>query len=67
MAVVSIARADPIAVVAAENFYGDIVEQIGGSGVEGRQHSEQSRPGPAPVRGERCHRTPHRASEAVRV
>jgi len=34
MAVVSIARADPIAVVAAENFYGDIVEQIGGSGVK---------------------------------
>ncbi len=28
------AKAEPIAVVAAENFYGDVAEQVGGSGVK---------------------------------
>ena len=33
LAMVSAAHADPIRIVAAENFYGDIVRQIGGPGV----------------------------------
>src|SRR5262245_49260772 len=33
IAVVAAAQADPIKIVAAENFYGDIAKQIGGPGV----------------------------------
>ena len=40
-----------IEVVAAENFYGGVAQEIGGDRVVGHQHPEQSRPGPAPVRG----------------
>ncbi len=48
-ALVPAARAsDPkIAVVAAENFYGDVAQQLGGDRVVGHQHFEQSRSGPA--------------------
>ena len=33
LATISIAQADPIKIVAAENFYGDIARQIGGADV----------------------------------
>ena len=43
-----------ITIVAAENFYGDVAQQIGGDAGFGHQHPEQSRPGPASVR-DRAH------------
>ena len=53
LAAPSLARAadQPIAIVAAENFYGDVARQIGGPDVTVHQHPQQPRPGPASVRG----------------
>ena len=47
------ALADPVKIVAAENFYGDVASQIGGAERRGDQHPQQPRPGPASVRSER--------------
>ena len=48
---ISTAQAEPLKILAAENFYGDIARQIGGRRCHRYQRVEQSRPGPARIRG----------------
>ena len=61
---ISATQAAPIKVVAAENVYGDIAQQIGGSNVDVDEHPDQSQPGSARVRGERVDGAPDRRREA---
>ena len=61
------ANAKPLSVVAAENFYGDVAQQIGGADGAGHQHPDQSESGPPYLRGERLHRARDRRCAASSI